>query len=446
MIHRRLGRGNLSGRSSFREFLFLFLPASQIPSMAASCTLFELNEFIRRVLSLNLQESLWVRCELSGVKVSRGHYYLELVQKAEGGDNIVAQGQAVIWNGAYRTLQRKPGMELDALLQEGMEVLMLAKVDFHERYGLKLIVEDFDPAYTIGKLELKRREILRQLQALNLLVRQKRLELPLVLQNLAVITSETAAGYRDFDEHLKHNPLNYKFKLSIFQAAMQGDRVEPEMLAQFENIRRQADEFDALVIIRGGGAKLDLAAFDSLELGKAIAHFPIPILTGIGHEIDETVLDLVAYSALKTPTAVADFILNHNMQFEAGLMGLSQTIAKLMDETISAEKSRLQQMSQTIFFQSKNLINNELTRLDFLEKEIPATSSRIFSTQNFQLDAAETAIELLDPVKVFRRGFSIALKEGKPVRSTEEVQSGDELEIRLYEGSILTSVKEIKNE
>lgn len=412
----------------------------------STITLFELNEFIRRVLALNLPESLWIRCELAEVKTSRGNFYLELVQKGEGNEDIVARGQAVLWNGAFRVLQKKRGLELDALLREGMEVLMLAKVDYHERYGLKLIVEDFDPAYSIGKLELKRREIVRQLQQMNLLDKQKKLTFPVVLQNLAVLTSETAAGYQDFIEHLKSNYLGYQFRLSLFQTAMQGGFVESEMTSQLEKIRRKADSFDAVMIIRGGGAKLDLASFDNLELGKAIANFPIPILTGIGHEVDETVLDLVAFASLKTPTAVADFILNHNMQFEAELLRFSQVIINLSGISARKQEIQLQQLAQTVFYQVKSKIRNQQMMLNYIEKEVPAACNRLTATENLRVETFERIINTLRPETIFKRGFSMVMKKGKALLSANELQPGDDLEVHLHKGTVLTTVKEVKNE
>lgn len=412
----------------------------------STITLFELNEFIRRVLALNLPESLWIRCELAEVKTSRGNFYLELVQKGEGNEDIVARGQAVLWNGAFRVLQKKRGLELDALLREGMEVLMLAKVDYHERYGLKLIVEDFDPAYSIGKLELKRREIVRQLQQMNLLDKQKKLTFPVVLQNLAVLTSETAAGYQDFIEHLKSNYLGYQFRLSLFQTAMQGGFVESEMTSQLEKIRRKADSFDAVMIIRGGGAKLDLASFDNLELGKAIANFPIPILTGIGHEVDETVLDLVAFASLKTPTAVADFILNHNMQFEAELLRFSQVIINLSGISARKQEIQLQQLAQTVFYQVKSKIRNQQMMLNYIEKEVPAACNRLTATENLRVETFERIINTLRPETIFKRGFSMVMKKGKALLSADELQPGDDLEVHLHKGTVLTTVKEVKNE
>ncbi len=423
----------------------LLLPATQVYFMT-SYSLFELNEFIRRVLALNLPDAMWIRCELAEVKSSRGHFYLELVEKGEGSEDVIARGQAALWSSTFRILQKKLGPELNALLQEGMEVLMLARVTFHERYGLKMVVEDFDPAYSVGKLELRRREIVRQLQQANLLEKQKMLSLPVVLQNLAVLTSETAAGYQDFLEHLRANIFGYQFKLTLFQTAMQGNNVESEMRACLDKITKQAENFDAVVIIRGGGAKLDLAAFDNLALGKAVAMLQIPVFTGIGHDIDETVLDLVAFASLKTPTAVADFILNQNMQFESNLLQLSRIIKNSANLLIRQWEMQFQQILQSVNFQAKNQISRQLMALQYLEKAVSDASGRRLSTEALRIEALEGTLGVLHPEATLRRGFSMAMKAGKPLLSAREVQPGDPLELHLYKGAVLITVKEVKNE
>jgi len=233
-----------------------------------SHTLFEFNEFIRRVIALNLPQALWIRSELADVKSSRGHFYLDLVQKKEDSEEIIAQAQAVIWSKNYRSLQKKIGSDFETLLQPGMEILFLAKAEFHERYGLKLMVEDIDPAHTLGKLEMLRRETIRKLQSLNLLQKNGQVPLRPVLQRIAVLSSERAAGFQDFLKHLMGNAFGYQFNIQFFQVAVQGASVEKEVMAELESLALRAQEFDAVVIIRGGGARLDLAAFDRFFIGK----------------------------------------------------------------------------------------------------------------------------------------------------------------------------------
>ncbi len=406
-----------------------------------SYTLFELNEYIRRVLALNLPDALWVRCELAEVKFSRGHWYLQLVQKAEENDEIVAQSQAVLWNRQYRSLEKKIGLELNALLQEGQEVLILVKTDFHERYGLKLILEDIDPTYTMGKLELKRRETIRQLQQLNLLDKNKQILLPPVLQRLAVITSERAAGYQDFQVQLAENSFGYRFHIELFQTAVQGMAVEKEMLAQLEQIKKRCAQFDAVCILRGGGGKLDLAAFDSLPLSMAAAKFPIPVLTGIGHDVDETVLDLVAHTHLKTPTAVADFILHRNLEFETEVMNFGMAVKNLSAQILKGSELHLQHLWQMLEFQSNSNLRQQKMMLDYIEKEIPGALRNLFSKEKILLDGLEKSVNYLSPEAVLKRGFSIAVKNGKVLTDASQVAHGDEVEVILHRGTFKSIVK-----
>lgn len=399
-----------------------------------SVTLFELNEYLRRILALNLPEALWIRCEIAQINEARGHCFLELVQKSESEENIVAQASAVIWQNNLRQLRRKIGVTLDSLLQDGMEVLLKVKVDFNERYGLKLIIEDIDPAYTLGKLELKRRQTIEQLRAQGLVEKQKILSLPLVLQRIAIISSERAAGYQDFLQHLQQNIYGYTFQLQFFQSAMQGDLVETEMLRQLNTIAKAKENFDAVVIIRGGGARLDLNAFDNFNLGKAIANFEIPVFTGIGHDIDETVLDLVAYTSLKTPTAVADFLIAHNLQFENILLGLgtalkSQTLQKINNQTLV-----INNFAKNIHFNTQRELTRKNQMLNFIETTIPRLSNHRLQFAKQNLDSLEKMTALLSVESTLQRGFAIVAKNGKIVRSKQEVKRGDLLTTRLNDG------------
>ncbi|MEK7258115.1 MAG: exodeoxyribonuclease VII large subunit, partial [Bacteroidota bacterium] len=316
-----------------------------------------------------------------------------------------------------------------------------ARVEFSERYGLKLTIEEFDPDYTLGKLEMKRRETLRRLQQLGLLEKNKSLRLPPVLQRIAVLTSEQAAGCQDFLKQLGGNPFGYRFRLQMFPVSVQGTFVEPEMLAQLANLARQPEQFDAAVVIRGGGAKLDLAAFDSFELCRAAACLPLPLVTGIGHDVDETVLDCVAHTALKTPTAVADFILHRNLQFETEAGNLALAV-KTWSETKRRDAAlRLQHFSQVLDFQTKNLLQRQAMMLDYVEKEIPAALKNSFAKNHLQLDILEKTASLLSPEAALRRGFSITFKNGKALTAASQALPGDEIETIFREGKLRSVVK-----
>ena len=411
-----------------------------------SYSLFEINEFIKRVLALNFPDALWVRCEIAQVKEARGHFFIDLVQKEEAGDSIIAQAQAVLWNRQYRNIQKKTDLELNALLQEGMEVLVLAKVDFNERYGLKLVMEDFDPAYTMGRLELKRREIIRRLKELKLLEKNKALPLPPVLQRVAVLSSETAAGLQDFLQHLKADSFGYQFDCQLFPTSVQGVYVEMEMLAQLEKIEKHPAGFDCVAIIRGGGAKLDLSAFDSFELCKKVANFPLPVFTGIGHDMDETVLDLVAHLALKTPTAVADFLVQRNLAFETQVINLGENVKTLARYFLNRASLLLHHLQQTVQFQGKNQLNQQQRMLEYIAKELPGILKNYFQKEKLHLDTLENTSKLLSPQTALRRGFSITLSNGNVVTAASSLSQGDEVETRLLQGSFKSIVKKISDE
>jgi len=409
-----------------------------------SYSLFEFNEFMRRVVALNLPQPIWIRSELADVKVSKGHFYLDLVQKAEDSEETIAQGQAVIWAKNFKSLQKRLGKEIEALLQPGIEIMFLAKAEFHERYGLKLHVEDLDPAYTLGKMEMQRRETLQKLQALNLLHHNSQIQLPIVLQRLAVLSSETAAGLQDFLRHLQENNYGYCFKLTFFQIAVQGVFVEKEAMEQLEKVKQHQSDFDAVFIIRGGGAKLDLAEFDSFSLSKMVAEMPLPVLTGIGHDVDETVLDIVAHTSLKTPTAVADFVIHHNLAYETQLLSLSNEVKNLALKTLKDKQLHLQYASQTFDYQLKTKFRQERQMLDFIQKELPMLLKNRISQASSLLTNLEKVLLLLGPETALKRGFAMIFHDGKQVSDISKLSEKDEISVQMKNGRLQAMVQKIQ--
>jgi len=386
--------------------------------------LHEVNEYIRRTLALNLPEALWVRCEIAQVNEARGHYFLELVQKAEDSDEIIAQASAVIWQRSFRQLRSKLGLLIHDLLQDGMEIQLKARIEFNERYGLKFIVEDIDPAYTLGKIEMRRRETIEALRQANLIEQNAQLPLPMVLQRIAIISSERAAGYRDFVEHLQENPYDYQFQSQLFTSAMQGEQVERDMLKRFREIERRQEQFDCVVIIRGGGARLDLAVFDSLPICEAIARFNLPVLTGIGHDVDETVLDMVAHRSLKTPTAVADFIINRNLLFENAIANYSRSIQAYSQQITQQQRIALQNLQQKLTSSVRRQVQSESRMLDFIQQEIPKLAHYQLKAARQTLQQLEKMTTLLSLETTLKRGFTLTLQDGKLLKSSEDVQPG----------------------
>lgn len=382
-------------------------------------SLYELNEFIRRVISLNFTEAVWVQCEIFQVNHSRGHYYIQLVQKDGAEDQIMARADAVLWQRQYQALRRSLGPLLDELLKEGLEVLLQVRVTFDERYGLQYHIDRIDPAFSLGKLEIQRQESIRMLREEGLLERNAAIPLPSVMQRIAVLSSPDAAGLKDFLDQLHHNPYGYRFQAQLFPAAVQGQRVEQEILERLRQITLQQARFDCVVVIRGGGSRLDLAAFDQIGLCRGIAQCPLPVFTGIGHEVDETVLDMVSHTSLKTPTAVAEFLLDHNAAFEAVTLQLGNRIG---------QTALLQIRSQNLPLLAQQLRNHIQLRM---QRELQA------------LDNIADQCALLDPQRALERGYAFLSREGDGIRSIRQLSPGDKIRIHLQDGEADGIIHEI---
>ncbi|MEM8907142.1 MAG: exodeoxyribonuclease VII large subunit [Bacteroidota bacterium] len=407
-------------------------------------TLFELNEYIRRIIALNLPSLLWVSGEIAQIGISRGHRYLSLVQKSEETGGVLAQIDAVLWEQNYRRLRRKNGKIMESLLQEGTAVLLQVKVDYHERYGLKLLIEDIDASYTLGQLELQRRQTLEQLQQLDLLDRNAELRLPRVLQRIALISSERAAGYQDYRQQLQQNPYGYQFHNTLFAARVQGAMAAKEMIRQLKIIQRRATAYDCIVIIRGGGAKLDLLAFDDLELCKAVAQCTLPVITGIGHEVDEHILDRVANTALKTPTAVAEFLIQRHLHFEAELLQQGQHLQSLIQLTLQNHTAKLQQFEQLVQLKSQSEMATAERMLNYIVEELPRMVRLNLKNEEQRLSQLAQLCRLLSPEATLKRGFSLSLKSGEVIRSLESLQAGDQITTILENGQLESELLKIQ--
>ena len=405
-------------------------------------SLYELNEFLRRVVALNFSESVWVTAEMGQISLSRGHYYIRLLEKEA--DNIIAELSAVVWAADFKRMQRVFGAATEGVLSEGMEVRLKGRLDFHERYGLKFIIEEIDPTYTIGKLEIQRRQLIAALQSEQLLGLNAALTPPSVWQRIAVISSETAAGWADFQNHILENIYAYRFHIQLFPSAMQGQFVEREMLQQLEKIKTLKDQFDAVVIIRGGGAKLDLAAFDNGALCRAVAQFPLPVLTGIGHEIDLTVLDMVAFTALKTPTAVADFLIEQHLKFESSLVEMGHFLKNCVQNRLYTEGGDLAKMNNFLQFQTAFYLKNQAQKLAYCSHELPKLVTQTLKLENNALDNTLKIIDLMSVEATLKRGFSITRQNGKVLTHDSEVNVGDLLETQLADGVLLSHLTETK--
>ena len=407
-----------------------------------SYSLYELNEYIQRVIALNFSDAIWIRAEISQVSISKGHYYIDLVEKNEVSDQIIASLNAIIWQRKVSELKYSLKKDFDQVLQPGMEVLFKIKVNFHERFGMKAFIEDIDPSFTFGKLVIQRQKTIKTLEQLNLLEKNALLPLQPVIQKIAVISSPTAAGLEDYLNHLKSNPYDYTFSNRLYPTAVQGIHVERDLIRNLEAIQTQIDQYDCVVIIRGGGSKLDLMGFDGLEVCKAIAQFPIPVITGIGHEIDESVADMVAHTSLRTPTAVADFILNRNAFFEGSIIEMGHEISRLAVDKIHAEQDTLNYYEQFMTQQVNHLIHKGKMDVNHLENLLNIQVNHTIQQQDVLLDNYANVLQLLDPKAILQRGYSITYLDGRPVNSSKTLKKGDVLSTEFVDGVVRSVVED----
>lgn len=400
----------------------------------SSYSLLEINQYIRRVISLNFDEPLWIECEIGQASLSRGHWYLDLIQKEE--EQVVAQCQAAMWANVYFFLRKKSPVPIEDILKQGMSVKLKVNVDYHERYGLKLIIEDIDSSFTIGQLELQRLAILKEIKEKGLLHKNAQTHLPVVVQRLAIISSGRAAGYKDFIKHLEDNYYSYDIRIELFEAAMQGQAVETEVLACLDQIEKQQDEFDAVAIMRGGGARTDLAAFDNLALCLRVANFPFPVLIGIGHEIDQSLLDLVAYTSLKTPTAVADYVIERNAGFEGELDELDTLLRDEVRARLNNEERKISLLAHAVNQGVRSRLIHDRNKIDQALRMMQHATKNLVLKHKERISYMEKLISAINPDHILARGFTITSHQGQTITNAKSVKKGMELQTTFMDGIV----------
>ena len=405
-----------------------------------SYSLFQLNEYIRRVIALNFREPIWIEAEVIQCNDSKGNIYIELAEKDEKSNEVVAQASAAIWYNNFQFIKRKLGDVVYQLLKDGTQIRVKCRVDFNERFGFKLFIEDIDPNFTFGQLELRRQRILSRLQEEGLMELNSSLILPKVIQIVAVISSSAAAGYQDFINQLRDNSYGYQFHIDLYEAAVQGVKVESETCRAIELIHKNGKDYHAVIILRGGGSKLDLAAYDNYEIAKAIATSDIPFIIGIGHDIDNTITDLVSCLSVKTPTAVADYLIETNLLYESKLEYYGQTIFQKALMLTNKENSFLNSYQDKIELLSRQMIALEHAHLFQLEGSVKQNAQNLIERQFEYLDRLEQTIVHLDPKLVLQRGYAYILKNDKLIQSIKNIKLDDELDINLGDGSFNAKV------
>ena len=427
-----------------------------------SLSLVELNTLVRRSIRACLPDEYWVQAELSDVRGNySGHCYLEFVQKDAKSNALVAKARGIIWSNVYQLLKPYFERETGQAFVSGIKVLVKVTVDFHELYGYSLTVVDIDPSYTVGDMVRRRKEILRRLEADGILTMNKELELPELLQRIAVISSAMAAGYGDFCNQLIHNSFGFIFYPKLFPAVMQGDQVEKSIISALDKIYASGILWDAVVIIRGGGATSDLSGFDTYDLAAHCAQFPIPIITGIGHERDDTVLDLISHTRVKTPTAAAEFLINHQRQTAEHLEDLAAFFSETIPERICQEKERLERYVSRIPSQVQMRLQREAFRQERftkrmemawqtrlvreqyrlqVEQRLMVAAGRRLEQERHRLQLLEQRVQAASPDLLLKRGYSLTLKDGKAITDVAQLQVGDEVETRLAQGTFRSKV------
>ncbi|MFA6129004.1 MAG: exodeoxyribonuclease VII large subunit [Bacteroidales bacterium] len=399
--------------------------------------LFELNRLIRLRIQSGFPEPLWVMAEISDFSVNRnGHCYLELIEKEAEGEKILARMKATIWSSSYRVL--KPFFESTTgqELMPGIKILVRADVEFHELYSISLNIRDIEPTFTIGDLARKRQMIIRRLEEAGVFDMNKELEMPLVPQKIAIISSATAAGYGDFQDQLIRNQSGYIFYMHLFPAVMQGEDTASSIIQALDDIAGYGDFFDTVVIIRGGGSKLDLSSFDHYELGLNVAQFPLPVITGIGHEQDDSIIDLVAHTRCKTPTAVAEFLIGRIEEFEVRLDEAVGSTVEIISSLLTGEKARISRILEGMRLRVKGYTDYRHLALTQVLTRSKTSVAQYFRIKKDSLARIEQISILKDPVNILKMGYSITFKNGKPVKSVNQVIRGDIIVTQLADGQI----------
>ena len=452
---------------------------------AKTYTLSELQHEIKESISEQFPFAVWIVAEINTLtRHKSGHCYMELVQKSKTSNSIIAQARATVWANKFSFISAYFESETDSELTAGMNVMLQVTITYHEVYGLSLNVIGINPTYTIGDMERAKKEIIARLINEGVFDMNKTQSFPAVVQNIAVISSSTAAGYGDFVNHLETNTYGYHINITLFEAAMQGEQTETSVLDALNRIGEEYENYDAVAIIRGGGSKNDLSWFDNYNIAYMVTQFPLPVISGIGHERDESIVDMVAHTRMKTPTAVANFIIDYNAQFEEQIDSTSSEIFDIAKEFLMSSEMYLNNMTMSIMkirtllskhtercdrimseirtelnvrmkeeemklniignkleTSPKRLISEQESHLNGIKELISRTTKHRIEKANEKLSFLEHRLTLNDPRTILKRGYSITRINGKVVTNDLETNDGDIMETLLYDGKVTSVVK-----
>lgn len=428
-------------------------------------SLYGLTTLIKYSLKDSFPDPYWVTAEIARIQCNqKGHCYLELVDKRD--DTIIAQMSASIWANKYKEITTKFEMIAKETLKSGMKILFLASIQYHEVFGLSLNIKDIDPTYSLGEMARRKREIIERLTKEGLIDLNKKLVIPVVPQRIAIISSPSAAGFEDFVNHITNNIYGYKFNLTLIPSIMQGEEAQRSIIAALDIIQSKKDDFDIVVIVRGGGSQVDLSCFDSYEVAFKLAKLSLPVITGIGHERDDTVVDMVAHTKLKTPTAVAEYLIARVKDFEDKVRDIHKRLIIQIDKLIESRKHNLYVLLQKFKLITVQVITKSYDRLckDVLHfenyckrylmgKMYSLTSLKMvfrncikeaIRRENTKLRNIDQAIRLVHPENILKKGFSITYSGGKVLKGIEGINKGDTIETKLYRGYINSKIESIR--
>lgn len=407
-----------------------------------SISLSELATKIGQGIKRALPQDYWIVAEISEVQVNRtGHCYLNLIEKPDEESNPVAEMRAIIWVNKYRLISSYFEDETGCQLSVGMKIMVLVTVEFHAVFGISLCITDINPVYTIGEEEQRRLKIIRQLEEDGVMDMNKSIELPSVIQRIAVISSETAAGYQDFMNQLAGNQYHIQFKTELFPAFMQGEQTETSIVSQLDSIAQRENDFDVVVIIRGGGSRTDLRWFDNYTIANNIAQFPLPVITGIGHDKDLSIADMVAHTSVKTPTAVAEFIIDICGNFVALIDEQQEHLEELVASILEEEREKISDFSNSLMqilkislLKASNTLNNTRQTLRHIAKQ------RVMKEQS-RIDLLAISLKSKNPQEILQQGYTISTsQDGSIIRSSKNLKKGEKITTHFSDGTICSTV------
>ena len=409
--------------------------------MTEHYSLHALNSLVREAIEDSLSQEYWVSAELSEVRESRGHCYMELIEKSGSANTPIARASAVCWSNTWQILRPYFERTTGEPLRPGMKVLLQVYPRFHEAYGFSWIVSDIDPSFTMGDMALRRMEIIRILKEEGVWELNKELPLPVFTQRIAVISSATAAGYGDFCRQLTDNEYGFAFTTRLFAATMQGESVEQSVISALNKINEQVDSFDCVVIIRGGGAVSDMSGFDSLLLVENVANFPLPVITGIGHDRDECILDMISHTCVKTPTAAAALLISRLKEVSDHIDLCRDIIVSHVESRMNTERQSLNTLAQRVPMLFSIVKTKQTAMLDMKMAHISSAIERRITNEKHRLSILSERAEALNPQKILRLGYSITTLDGKVVRDASTLPDNSIIETKLAKGKIISIVK-----